>query len=340
MTSVIKKIEEFFHPSSDPMSKLDGDMKKVLDALAALHPKPIESCTPEEARRQPLPVNAVHEVMLKDGQHPSDDMGVRAVDITFTGAKGNLPARLYRPEKSDDKVLPVVLYFHGGGWVIADIDAYDGGARAISKQTGAIVISAHYRQAPEHKFPAAHDDAFAAYKWVLDNATSFGGDPKRIAIMGESAGGNLAITTAIAARDAGLPLPLYQVLVYPVAGIDMTTESYRENANAKPLNKAMMGWFMKHILPNGQAKQDSRLDIIGKASLEGLPPATIITADIDPLRSDGQMLAKKLKDAGIAVNVKNYEGVTHEFFGMGTVVGKAKDAEALAAKDLKNALNQ
>ena len=210
-----------------------------------------------------------------------------------------------------------MVYFHGGGFVIADLDVYDGGPRGVSKMADAIVVSVHYRQAPEHHFPAAHDDALAAYRWVLDNAQSFNGDPQKVAVMGESAGGNLAIGVSMMARDAGVTLPVHQVLVYPVAGVDMDNESYVENADAKPLNKPMMKWFVKHIFANEADAQDPRINIVENADLSGLPSSTVICAEIDPLRSEGELLAEKLEQAGVDVRHKTFHGSTHEFFGHG-----------------------
>ena len=231
--------------------------------------------------------------------------GVTAENTTYEGPGGKVDARIYRPEGPKDKALPVVLCFRGGGFVIADLDTYDASARALEKMTNAIVVSADYRRAPENKFPAAHEDALAAYKWVLANAADWGGDPKRIALAGESAGGNLAINTDIAARDQNLQAPVYQLFVYPVAGVDTNTPSYKKNANAKPLNKAKMEWFFFHAGKSPEDKKDPRLDIVGKAKLAGLPPTTVITAEIDPLRSEGQTLAAKLKENGVAVKTRD-----------------------------------
>ncbi|RYY09371.1 MAG: alpha/beta hydrolase, partial [Chitinophagaceae bacterium] len=194
----------------------------------------------------------------------------------------------------------------------------------------------HYRQAPEHKFPTAHNDAFAAYEWTLNNAASIKGNPKKIAIVGESAGGNMACNVSIMARDKKIMLPLHQVLVYPVANNDMNAESYIKYAAAKPLNKPMMEWFSKHYLPNMAAAADPRISLV-KANLKGLPSTTLIGAEIDPLQSDGKLLSEKLKDAGVNVDYKLYNGVTHEFYGMATVVPDAKDAQKLAADNLKKA---
>ncbi|MGI9090711.1 MAG: alpha/beta hydrolase, partial [Gemmatimonadaceae bacterium] len=235
--------------------------------------------------------------------------------------------------------FPVVVYYHGGGWVIGSIDAYDAGARALSKLANAVVVSVGYRLSPENKFPAAHQDAFAAYQWALKNAASIKGNPNMVATAGESAGGNLAIATAMTARDSSVKLPVYVVAVYPVAGTDTNTVSYRENAMAKPLNKAMMVWFFDKYTNGPTDWKDSRLDLV-HANLKGLPPTTVITDQIDPLRSEGEMLAQNLKNAGVNVRYQNYDGVTHEFFGMGTVVDKAKDAEQYAADGLKSAFNQ
>ncbi len=316
--------------------KPDDDMQAVLDAQASLGPKPVETLTPEEARRQPTPADGVKAVMTEKGQDPTDPMGVMTEDTHYQGAAGLLKARIYRPEKASlDQSLPVVLYFHGGGFVIADIDVYDASPRAIAKMAKCIVVSAEYRQAPENKFPAAHDDAFAAYQWVLKHAADFGGDPDRVALLGESAGGALALATSVRARDEGLPLPRRQVLVYPVAGVDMDTPSYQLYADAKPLNKPMMQWFIGHYLNGEQDKSDPRIDAVGLAELAGLEPTTLLMAEIDPLRSDGERLAQKLKDAGVDVNSHVFYGATHEFFGMATVVGEAKLAEGIAVMDLR-----
>jgi acetyl esterase/lipase len=226
----------------------------------------------------------------------------------------------------------VVVYYHGGGWVIADLETYDASARALAREASAIVVSSHYRQAPEHKFPAAHQDAFAAYEWVVRNGAQINGDPRRVAVAGESAGGNLAANVAIMARDRKIQAPLHQILVYPVAGTDMNTPSYVENAQAKPLNKPMVEWFVGHAL-RPQDMQSPMINLVA-ADLRGLPPATVITAEIDPLRSEGMLLAERLRAAGVEVTARDYEGVTHEFFGMDAVVPEAKAAQNLAGRQL------
>jgi acetyl esterase/lipase len=229
-----------------------------------------------------------------------------------------------------------VVYFHGGGFVIADIDTYDGGARGVAKFADCIVLSCHYRQGPENRFPAAHEDAFAAWRWVTANAASFGGDPRKVAIMGESAGGNLACATAIRARDEGAQLPCHMVLVYPLAGTDMDTPSYVENATARPLSKPMMKWFVKHAFRDPAEAADPRINLV-EAELAGLPSTTVILAEIDPLRSEGEQLAERLERAGVPVRHKTFHGSTHEFFGMGLVVPDAAAAQAFAAHELKRA---
>lgn len=336
--SIIDKLFGDNDKPRDTPAKADGPMQKVLDELASLGGKPIETVSPEEARQQPTPTDAVKSLLRKDGKDPSDDMGVKTSDITISGAAGPIQARIYKPhDHSEDKLHPVVVYFHGGGFVIADLDVYDGGPRGVSKMADVIVVSVHYRQAPEHHFPAAHDDALAAYRWVLENAQTFRGDPQKVAVMGESAGGNLAIGVSMMARDAGLPAPKHQVLVYPVAGVDMDNESYVENADAKPLNKPMMKWFVKHIFANEADAQDPRINIVEKANLSGLPSTTVICAEIDPLRTEGELLAEKLEQAGVDVRHKTFNGSTHEFFGMAAVVPDAAAAQTFAAHELKRA---
>jgi acetyl esterase/lipase len=231
----------------------------------------------------------------------------------------------------------VVVYYHGGGWVIADKNVYDGGARSLAKSANAVVVSVDYRLAPEHKFPAQHDDALATYRWATQNAASIKGDPQRLVLAGESAGGNLAVATAIAARDAKLPMPKAIISVYPIAQPDTMTASYVENANAKPLNRAMMGWFARHASRTPADLQDPRINLV-KANLAGLPPVTIINAQIDPLRDDGAMLEQALKQANVPVERRVYDGVAHEFFGMGAVVDKAMEASQYAGERVKSAL--
>jgi acetyl esterase len=315
----------------------DSAMQAVLDELAAMKGKPIETLTAAEARKQPTPTDAVKALLTRQGKPTTPPPGVTVAHRNVPGAAGQLPANIYTPDGAGP--FPVIVYYHGGGWVIANKDVYDGGARALSMMANAVVISADYRQGPENKFPAAHDDAIAVYKWALANAASLKGDPKKVALAGESAGGGLAVATAIAARDAKLQMPLAIVSVYPIAGGDTTTASYVENANAKPLNRAMMSWFFENYLRSPADRQDPRINLVA-ANLQGLPPTTIINAQIDPLRTDGELLASKLRAAGVSVEQKTYDGVTHEFFGMGVVHDKAKDAEGVAANALKKAFGQ
>jgi acetyl esterase len=320
--------------------KADSDMQSVLDALAAMNGKPIETLGPGEARKQPTPSDAVMAVLKKQGKDTSPMAlvpGVTSVDSTIPGPAGALPVRIYTPAGTGP--FPVIVYFHGGGWVIADKNVYDGGARGLAKQADAVVISVDYRLAPEAKFPAQHDDALATYKWAISNAASINGDPKRLAVAGESAGGNLALATAISARDQQLTMPLHVLAVYPITQVtDLSTPSYVDSAKAKPLNKAMMEWFAKYTLGSPQDKNDPRIDLI-HANLKGLPPVTLINSQIDPLRSDGDMMATALTKAGVKVTHKIYNGVTHEFFGMAAVVAKAKAAQTLAGEQLKKSLS-
>ena len=317
--------------------KADADMQAVLDELALLGGKPLETLSPDEGRQQPTPADAVMSLLKKKGKDTSPAAlvpGVTSVDRDIQGATGNIPARIYTPDGAGP--FPVVVYFHGGGWVIADKQVYDGGARGLAKQAQAVVVSVDYRRSPEAKFPAAWDDALASYKWVVANAASIKGDPARIALAGESAGGNLAVSTAIAVRDAGLTAPTHVLAVYPVAQTgNLDTKSYQDSKTAKPLNKAMIGWFVDKLLAKPEDKMDTRLDIVN-AKLAGLPPVTIINAQIDPLREDGALLETALKKAGVKVQRKVYSGVVHEFFGMAAIVKKAADAQMMGGKALRD----
>lgn len=311
----------------------------VLDALKAKGMRPIHTLEPTEARREPTFADGVKAVLAQQGKPTTPPPGVTASDITVRGAAGPLHAKLYKPAAAAGGRLPVILYFHGGGWVIASSEVYDSSARALTRETGALVVSVDYRLAPEDKFPAQHDDALAAYRWALANAAPLGGDASRIVLAGESAGGNLAVATAIAARDGGLPAPVAILAVYPVAGTDLNTPSYQENANAMPLSRAGIGWFVYHTARSPADALDPRLNLVA-ANLRGLPPVTIVAAQIDPLRSEGVMLADKLRAAGVKVTRREWAGVTHEFFGADALIPEAAQAQKFAGEQIKAALGR
>lgn len=316
-------------------SQPDPEMKAVLDTLASLGGKPIESLSPVEARTQPTPADAVKKLLQQRGKSGAPEPVANVDNRTIAGPAGAIPVRIYWPK--GDGPFPVIFYIHGGGWVIANLDTYDASARALTNAANAIVVSTHYRQGPEHRYPAAHDDVFAAYQWTLKNAGSVKGDPARVAVAGESAGGNMAVVVSLRARDAKIAMPIHQLLVYPVAGTDTNTESYRENANARPLNKPMMEWFMKHYFGDSAMKGNPEINLAIRNDLQRLPPTTIVAADIDPLRTEGQMLAKALEQANVPVIYRNFEGSTHEFFGMGAVLPDAREAVAFAGGELRKA---
>lgn len=308
-------------------------MAAVLRALISFRDKPIDELSPREARRQKATADAVRK-LLDDRDDNTDPEGVgQVVNRFIDGPDGDIAIRIYTPTvaRVEGQALPVVLYIHGGGWVIANLDVYDASARAVCVKAHAIVVSTHYRQAPEH------DDTYAAYKWVLANAEDIGGDPTRVAVVGEWTGGNMAGVICLRAGDDGLPMPLHQVLVYPVADNDMTHESYREMLGAIPLNVPAMHWLAKHYL-DGTNGGMQPLMWLNKANLSGLPPTTTINAELDPLRTEGEILAAKLRDAGVSVTQRTYPGVTHEFFGMSAVLHQARDAQKLAGRALREAL--
>ena len=315
----------------------DPQMKAVLDELAGLGPKSIERLSPSEARKQPTPADAVQALLRKRGLSTSPEKVGKVEDRTIKADTGPLPVRLYWPTGTGP--FPVLVYFHGGGWVIGNPEVYDASARGLTNRANCIVMSVDYRLGPEHRFPAAHEDAFNAYRWAIQNAGSINGDAARVAVGGESAGGNLAVAVALMARDAKERLPRHVMAIYPIAGSDTNTPSYRENARAKPLNKAMMEWFFKHYLRAPEDSRDQRINLVA-ATLTGLPPTTIVTAQIDPLRSEGEMLAHHLKKAGVEVSYRHFEGVTHEFFGMGAAVDKAGQAQQFAGDVLKQAFDR
>lgn len=315
------------------MEEVDPDMAAVLAELQKLEPKAVPTLTAVEARKQPTPTDAVKALLGKQGKSSEPEAVAKVQERVVGGSAGaRLPARVYTPHVAGP--LPIVVYYHGGGFVLASNDVYDATPRALANGAQAVVVSVEYRKAPEHRFPTAHDDAYAAYRWVMKNAASLGGDPERVAVAGESAGGNLAANVAIAARERKEPQPVHVLLVYPLASSAMSSDSYRKYRDAKPLDKAMMVWFTEQYLRTPADAADPRIDLLS-AKLAGLPPTTIINAEIDPLLSDGELLAKKLKLAEVPVEQKTFAGVTHEFFGMGAVVEDARDAVKLACDRLR-----
>lgn len=321
-------------PVPDWAPSIKPEMQVVIEKLMSLGGKPIETLTGAEARMQPTPTDAVMAVMKDNNMTaPASQCDTMGKDIPVTGGKTHI--RIYTP-KQGKAPYPVIVYYHGGGWVIADIDVYNGGAQALCEQVGAVVVSVEYPKGPEQKFPAAHNVSFDAYQWVLKNFAELKGDSTKLAVAGESAGGNLAANMSIMARDKKLQMPLYQVLVYPIANNDINSESYVKFAAAKPLSKPMMEWFIENEFSSAAQAADPRVSLV-KANLAGLPKTLIIAAEIDPLQSEGKLLSDKLSAAGVQTDYQLYNGVTHEFFGMAAVVPQAKEAQALAASKLKAA---
>ena len=333
--------ETDFAAMKNELRQVDKDMGLVLKKLKELGAKPVSTLTVDEARRQPTPADAVKALLKDTGKDPAAMMATLKVarkDLSYPTGGASQPVRIYTPDgKPPDGGFPVIVYYHGGGFVIADLDTYEASAMELAHKANAIVASVEYRHAPENRFPAAHEDAFAAYKWVTENASAWNGNPRILAVAGESAGGNLAINVAIMARDQKLQAPVHMLLVYPVAGNDTNTPSYKKNAEAAPLGKADMLWFFDKVLAKPEDKDNPMLDLLGKANLKGLPGATLITAQIDPLMSEGIELAEKLRAVGSRVDYQHFSGVTHEFFGMNAVVGKAERAQDIAARELKRA---
>lgn len=310
----------------------NAQMQAVLDTLAQMDPQPIENLTPQEAREQPTPADAVMALLAERGEstdpQPLADVG----DYRVLTPVGEIPVRVYTPEGHGP--FPVLVYAHGGGWVIADVQTYDASCRALANAVPGIVVSVEYRQAPEHPFPAAVEDVYAVYRWALNSAMEINGDPGRVAIAGESAGGNMAAVVCQMAKQDGVPLPLHQALIYPVTDFAMDTHSYAEHADAVPLNRDMMAWFAGHYLPNAADRSDWRAAPL-HGDLHGLPPATIVLAEIDPLRSEGEAYLAALRAAGVEARGTVYHGVTHEFFGMTAVLDAARDAVAEVAGELR-----
>jgi acetyl esterase len=307
---------------------LDPQARAVLDQMAEAGGPPINELSVNEARQASAALTAM--------QGPPEPVG-SVEERTLLGPGGGIPVRIYVP--CGKGPFPVLLYFHGGGWVIGDIESSDGLCRTLTNSVGCIVVSVDYRLAPEHPFPAAADDAYLATLWVATNAPSFGGDPSRIAVCGDSAGGNLAAVVAQIARDRGKPAICFQLLIYPVIDAGCDSPSYGENAEGYFLTKDAMQWFWHHYVRNDADRNHPYASPLRARNLSGLPAALVITAEFDPLRDEGERYAEGLRAAGTPVQLTRYDGMIHGFFAMSAVIDQGRTAIRQSAAALRTAFN-
>jgi len=330
----------------------DDQMWAVIEQFSAFNDPALPTLSARQARMTHSVTDAVNALLAKYTKTPTTPnltISQRVLPApspnTYNSAPDGVPVRIYTPTSSNttnlaaDGTRPAIVYYHGGGWVIGSLNVYEPSAKALADRTGAIVFSVDYRLASEtmNKFPAAHEDAYAAYKYVRDNAATLKVNPAKIAVAGESAGGNMAAAVCILARERGTALPVHELLVYPVADNNLNTASYNQYANAVPLNRANIQYFTG-LYFNSPADGDNRLiSLVDVADLRGLPTTTIIAAEIDPLQTEGMSLRDRLTAAGVSVDYTLYAGTTHEFFGTYDVVTPARDAQSHAADRLKAA---
>ena len=307
---------------------LDPEAKTLFDALGVTNLLPIETMTPQAARersklmleaRKQMGVEPVHEVR----------------DVKIPGPAGDIPVRIYMPDI--DRPAPALVYFHGGGWVIGDLDSHDQVCRALANKVPCAVASVDYRLAPESKFPAAVEDSYAATEWVAANAGQLGIDRERIAVGGDSAGGNLAAVVSQLARDRTGPKLVYQLLIYPATDMRMTAPSIDQNADGPLLTKASMNWFIGHYLRSDADKLHPEASPSLAANLRNLPPAFIMTAECDPLRDEGEAYGRLLEAAGVAAEVQRYAGMPHGFFSFGPALAVGRQAFADTISRLRQA---
>jgi acetyl esterase len=294
---------------------LDPQTKMLLDYLASLSTPPLETLTPELARKAfRLPQGEIEPVG-------------RVENRNIQGPEGEIPVRVYYPQEAQT-IYPALVYYHGGGWVVGNIDSHDNICRALTNLANCVTISVDYRLAPEHKFPAAVYDCYAAVQYVFDHAEEFQVDPARIAVGGDSAGGNLAAVISNLATDKQNPAICFQLLLYPATNIwGEPTPSMVENAEGYFLTKGTMEWFLD-CYSNGEEedKGNPLLAPILYNNFSGLPPALVITAEYDPLRDEGELYAKKLEEAGVKVELVRYDGTIHGFMSMASVISLGKSA--------------
>jgi len=306
---------------------LDTQIQAMLEEAAALRLPALQTLTVEEARARELAGidltigEAVARVENRDIPGPSDP----------------IPLRLYWPQGTGP--FPLLVYFHGGGFVLGNVDTHDALCRTLTNEARCLTISVDYRLAPEHQFPAAVEDCFAATMWAAAHAAEIGGDSGRIAVGGNSAGGNLAAVVSQRARDQGGPLLVYQWLIYPVLAPPGTTPSYQENAEGYRLPRELMHWLWNQYLPDRILDRDPQAASLQAADLHHLPPALIVTAGYDPLRDEGELYAQRLRQADVPVRLVCYDSMIHGFFGYAAAHPGARDALLDAATSLRAALH-
>ncbi|QDL97201.1 alpha/beta hydrolase [Rhodopseudomonas palustris] len=301
-------------------AKLDPDAAAVYKAFQDAGRPAYETLSASEARAY------YSAARLVSNPEPPEMASVQS--ITLPGPAGDIPARVYTPKtlRQDDGLSPALVFFHGGGWVIGDLDTHDVVCRGIAHDGELLVVSVDYRLAPEHKFPAAVDDAIAATRWIADNAKKLGIDPEQLSVGGDSAGGNLSAVIALHARDHGGPLLAGQVLIYPATDFSMQHPSHNEPETSVLLTHSVIRWFRDHYLGGARDADDWRASPARAETLAGLPPAFVITAGADPLRDEGDEYARRLADAGVPVVHRTYPGQFHGFFTMGKLLPQANVA--------------
>jgi acetyl esterase len=308
---------------------LDPQAKALLDQMAAAGAPPLETMSATDARAGFAGMKELGGAM--EPLRKTEDISIPVPD-------GQIPVRVYTPE--GNAPMPGVVYFHGGGWVIGSPETLDAPCSMIANAANCVVVSVDYRLAPEFKFPTAAEDCYAATRWVAENARQLGIDPSRLAVAGDSAGGNLSAVVALMARDRGGPALVYQALVYPVTDFNFDTPSYTENAEALLLTKAAMVWFWNHYLRSPEDGQNPYASPLRASDLSNLPPAFVVTAEYDPLRDEGRAYAERLRQAGVTVEAKNYDGMIHGFFQMPAVLAQGRQAVLDVAARLKEAFTR
>lgn len=309
---------------------LDPQVQGWLKQAKALGLPALETLSPQAARR----VNAQTKKQICGPKEPVAQIH----NVRIPGPGGEIPLRIYLPEV--DAPLPVLVYFHGGGWVLGDLDTHDPLCRALANAAACIVVAVGYRLAPEHKFPAAVDDALAATYWVASNIAQSGGNPNTLAVGGDSAGGTLATVVARRCAQEGRARLVHQGLIYPVTDLTcFDTASYREFASGYLLTKAEMAWFRSLYLNDIKEAAHPDASPNQASDLRGLPPTLILTAEFDPLRDEGEAYAQQLAQAGVAVRCVRYDGMVHGFITMANVIDRARDAIECWARELHGVLN-
>jgi acetyl esterase len=312
---------------NDDGAVLDTHLRALITLEAMARRPPQESLSVSEARFQ-----------MRSSVMMVEEAACSLFEIRDDSVRGSIPIRIYTPRQASES-LPVATFFHGGGFLLGDLDTHDVACRRLARDADCIVVAVDYRRGPEHRFPSAVDDAWAGFQWTCENAAALGGDPTRVGVIGDSAGGNLAAAVSLLARDAGGPAPIFQLLVYPALDFYRRAESHRRFAQGFLLSSSTIDWFTANYADRSDW-DDMRASPLLAKDVSGVAPSYVVTAGFDPLRDEGRAYAARLREAGVEARLHEESTLTHGFFNMAGVIPAARVASRSIARELHAGLRR